>query len=76
MGKEGKMSQTVSSVETVQSYDDGNGFFLLIDVSLVVKLCRVRRCKFLERLLQQTLGEGQVHSVRIVIICLILLPVE
>jgi len=40
------------------SYDDDDGFFLLEDVSLVVKLCRVHRCKLLERMLWQILGEG------------------
>jgi len=70
------MNQMVLQVETVLSYDDDDGFFLLKDVSLVVKLCRVHRPKLLERMLQKILGEGQAHFVCVVSVCLILLLVE
>jgi len=63
-------------VETVLSYDDDHGFFLLGDVSLVAELYRVHRRKLLERMLWQILGEGQVHFVHVVDVCLILLLVE
>ena len=36
-GKGGKMNWMVSWVKIVLSYDDGDGFFLLGDVSLAVK---------------------------------------
>jgi len=52
--------------------DHDNGFSLLEDVSLVVKLYQVHQCKLLERMLQQILREGQVHFVHVVNICLIL----
>jgi len=70
------MNQMVIWVEIVLSYDDDDGFFLLGDVSLVVRLYRVLRRKLLERMLRQTLKEGPIHFVRVVNVYLILLLVD
>ena len=70
------MNQRVSWVETVLSYDDDDGFFLLRYVPLVAELYRVHQCKLLERMLWQILRERQVHFVHVVDVCLILLLVE
>ena len=75
-GKGGKMNRMVLWVENVLFYGDGNGFFLLGDVSWVVKWCRVLRCKLLEKMLQQILEEEQVHFVHVVYVCQILLLVD
>jgi len=70
------MNQMVSWVEIVLSYDDDDGFSLLEDVSLVVKLYQVHQHKLLERMLWQILREGRACFVRVVNVCLILLLVE
>ena len=70
------MNQMVIWVEIVLSYDNDNDFFLLRDVSLVVRLYRVLRRKLLEKMLRQTLEEGPIHFVRVVNIYLILLLVD
>ena len=70
------MNQMVVWVEIVLSYDDGDDFFLLEDVSLVVGLYRVLRRKLRERLLRQTLKEGPIRFVHVVNVYQILLLVD